>query len=226
MNPQCGCNPGPVTIYAKSTRPDLNNNIFPDGVVLTYQAQLPEYVTLSLGEFYYVSDDTYIEPGGGGNEFRVLLICSGVAYRWVRAFASYNGGGPSADERYSWLPGNSGNPCEPFYQLNGTMFSGGNTAGKVYLSAIDGDWKIGTKSVRVRAYRPFPTPVAGATVSIDGQTGITNAAGEVYLWITQSSSNIPWSVSKAGLTTQTGNVPGATPVPAEVQFYQFSATFP
>lgn len=226
MNPQCGCNPGPVTIYAHSTRPDLNNNIFPDGVVLTYGPTPPEFAPLSLEEFSYLSDGTYTEPTTG-HEFRVLLICNGVSYSWNRAFPEYPPGGPASDQRYTWLPGNSGNPCEPFYQLNGTMFPGGDTAGKVYLSAIDGAWKIGLKSVRVRAYHPsFPTPLAGATVDIDGQTKLTGADGEVYFFITQSAVNIPWAVSKAGLVTQTGNVPGATPVATEVQFYQFSATLP
>lgn len=226
MNPQCGCNPGPLVIYAKSTRPDLNNNIFPDGVVFNYGPTPPEYVAaFSLDAFTYISEGTYTEPTTG-HTFRIFLTCEGVSYTWARYFLDYGAAGPSADSRYTWLPTNSGNPCTPFYQLNGTMFSGGNTAGKVYLSAIDGDWKIGLKSVRVRAYRPFPTPVAGATVTMDGQTALTGANGEVYLWITQSSSAIPWTVSKSGLTTQSGNVPGATPVPTEVQIYQFSATFP
>lgn len=213
--PECPCDPGPATVYAYSSRPDLNNNIFPAGVVFNYQTTPAVYSPLLLPSKIYLSVDEYVD--NSGDTFRVLIQCASVSgtpveYGWHRLYEerASSPGVPVIDlRRYTWAISSTGNTCTPWYQLNGTMFSGGNTTGKVYLSATSGDWAIGEKLLEGNCRTTGFVSIAGAVVTVDGTYSATSGAdGNFAMKVPQSASSRPWSAVKSGFTTATGTVAG------------------
>lgn len=218
--PNCMCDEGPAVIYMKSTRPDLNSDIFKDDTI-TWQARPAWASVLSISDPGYYGNVWFTEPGHG-DQFIYHISCVGAETGLHRVFehSFFAGGGPLLDSvRYRWTASLAGNSCDPFYLLHGSIYSGGNPAGKVYLSAFAGDWKIGSKFVQFTVFNsttPFAR-IAGATVTCDGVSETTNADGLAFLTLTQSASGRAFTVTAPGKTATGGTVAGSTPVATEAQ---------
>jgi hypothetical protein len=217
LTPGCPCPDGPGVIYMKSTRPDLNSELFQDAT-LRYIATPAPYAPLLLGTHGYYSDEEFIERGHG-DVYRYFLACDPAAYGLHRVFVESSFGSPLIDlRRYTWTAGVRGNTCDPFYYLGGTIYPGGNPAGKVYLSEFSGDWKLGSKWVVFNVFRgTAANPLDGVTVSLGGQSGVSDASGFVGLTIPQSATDRTWTATKAGYLPASGVLAGETPVATEAQ---------
>lgn len=218
--PGCPCPDGPATIYVKSTRPDLNFGLFNDAT-LRWIATPSAYTfppPNTIPSFGYFSDETFHEQSHN-DEYRYYLSCDGTSYGLHRVFVTSFFGSPLLDVvRYSWIVGVRGNTCSPFYFLGGTVYPGGNPAGKVYLSAASGDWKIGQKYVAFKVWTGSSSnPIAGATVGLAGATATTDSQGLCAITVAQSASPRPYTVTKAGYSFGGGIVSGEAPVATEAQ---------